>query len=62
MPSISDEFAMVFQGTVILKLQESEEILERGDSVSLLAGAGRQWRNESEALTQILVISLGPYL
>jgi XRE family transcriptional regulator, regulator of sulfur utilization len=60
-PSISDEFAMVFEGKVILKLQESEQILERGDSVTIVAGTGRQWRNESDALAEILVISLGPY-
>src|ERR1700729_2259095 len=60
-PSISDEFAMVFEGKVILKLQESEQVLERGDSVTVVAGTGRQWRNESEALGEILVISLGPY-
>ena len=60
-PSISDEFAMVFEGKVILKLQESEQVLERGDSVTIVAGTGRQWRNESDALAEILVISLGPY-
>jgi quercetin dioxygenase-like cupin family protein len=52
---------MVFEGKVILKLQESEQVLERGDSVTIVAGTGRQWRNESEALGEILVISLGPY-
>ena len=60
-PSISDEFAMVFEGKVILKLQDSEQVLERGDSVTVVAGTGRQWRNESDALVEILVISLGPY-
>jgi transcriptional regulator with XRE-family HTH domain len=60
-PSISDEFAMVFEGTVILKLQEGEQNLERGDSVTVVAGAVRQWRNESEAVAEILVVSLGPY-
>jgi quercetin dioxygenase-like cupin family protein len=51
----------VFEGRVILKLQDSEQILERGDSVTVVAGTGRQWRNESDALVEILVISLGPY-
>ena len=36
-PSISDEFAMVFEGRVILKLQDSEQVLERGDSVTVVA-------------------------
>jgi quercetin dioxygenase-like cupin family protein len=61
-PSISDEFAIVFEGKAILKLKESEQTLERGDSVTVVAGTGRQWRNESDALVEILVISLGPYL
>jgi XRE family transcriptional regulator, regulator of sulfur utilization len=60
-PSISDEFAMVFAGRAILKLTESEQTLERGDSVTIVAGTGRQWRNESDTLVEILVISLGPY-
>ena len=60
-PSISDEFAIVFAGKAILKLKESEQTLERGDSVTFVAGTGRQWRNESDTLAEILVISSGPY-
>ncbi len=60
-PSISDEFAMVFQGQVILKLQDSEQTLERGDSVTMVAGTARQWRNESDSMAEILVVSVGPY-
>lgn len=60
-PSISDEFAMVFEGQVILKLQDSEYIMQRGDSVTILAGTARQWRNESGSIVEILVISLGFY-
>lgn len=59
--SISDEFAMVFEGSVVLKLQDSEQVLDRGDSVTIVAGTDRQWRNESLALAEILVISLMPY-
>ena len=61
-PSISDEFAIVFEGKVVLKLTESEQVLERGDSVTIVAGTGRQWRNESDAIAEILVISLGPFV
>ncbi len=61
-PSISDEFAMVFEGKVDVETAvDSEQILERGDSVTVIAGTGRQWRNESDSLVEILVISLGPY-
>jgi transcriptional regulator with XRE-family HTH domain len=60
-PSISDEFAVVFEGSPILKLKDNEQTLERGDSVTLVAGTDRQWRNQSEGLIQILIISLGQY-
>lgn len=60
-PSISDEFAMVFEGCVILKLQDAEQTLDRGDSVTMAAGTGRQWRNETESMAEILVVSVGPY-
>jgi quercetin dioxygenase-like cupin family protein/DNA-binding XRE family transcriptional regulator len=59
--SPSDEFAMIFEGRVVLKLQDSEQILERGDSVTVVAGATRQWRNESNTVAEVLVVSLGPY-
>jgi transcriptional regulator with XRE-family HTH domain len=61
-PSISDEFSIVFEGTAILKLQDGEQTLGRGDSVTIVAGTNRQWRNESDAITEILVISLGPHV
>jgi quercetin dioxygenase-like cupin family protein len=61
-PSISDEFAIIFEGKAVLKLEDSEQVLERGDSVTIVAGTGRQWRNESDTLIEILVISLEPYL
>jgi quercetin dioxygenase-like cupin family protein len=60
-PSISDEFAIMFAGKAILKLKESEQTLECGDSVTVVAGTDRQWRNESDTLAEILVITLGPY-
>jgi uncharacterized cupin superfamily protein len=60
-PSISDEFAMVFEGQVVLKVQDSEQTLERGDSVTVVAGTARQWRNETDSMVEILVVSVGPY-
>jgi len=60
-PSISDEFSIVFEGAAILKLQDNEQTLSRGDSVTIVAGTNRQWRNESDSLTEILVVSLGSY-
>jgi XRE family transcriptional regulator, regulator of sulfur utilization len=46
-PFISDEFAVVFEGSAMLKLKDNEQTLERGDSVTLVAGTDRQWRNQS---------------
>ena len=60
-PSISDEFAVVFEGSATLKVNDNELTLERGDSVTLLAGIDRQWRNRSQAPIEILIISLGRY-
>jgi transcriptional regulator with XRE-family HTH domain len=57
-PSISDEFAIVFEGTAILRLQKDEHTLDRGDAVTLVAGTHRQWRNETASPVQILVMSL----
>ncbi len=59
-PSISDELAMVFEGTAMLCLEDQEQTLERGDSVTLVAGTSRQWRNETESVVEILVISIQP--
>jgi XRE family transcriptional regulator, regulator of sulfur utilization len=58
-PSISDEFAVVFEGSAILQIKDNEQTFERGDSVMLVAGIDRQWRNQSEGVTQIVIISLG---
>ena len=60
-PSISDEFALVFEGKPILRLQDGEQTLERGDSVTILAGTGRQWRNESDITAEILIVTLRAY-
>ena len=57
-PSISDEFAIVFEGQAILKLEDEEQTLDRGDSVTIVAGTMRQWRNETNSITEILIISL----
>ena len=52
---------MVFEGQVVLKVQDSEQTLERGDSVTVVAGTARQWRNETDSMVEILVVSVGPY-
>jgi quercetin dioxygenase-like cupin family protein len=57
-PSISDELAILFEGKGVVCLDKDEQILGRGDAVMIPAGTSRQWRNETEDLTEILVISV----
>jgi XRE family transcriptional regulator, regulator of sulfur utilization len=59
-PSISHEFAFVYNGQPVLRLEDREQRLDPGDSVTILAGTSRQWRNETDTLVEILMISLRP--
>jgi quercetin dioxygenase-like cupin family protein len=43
---------------VILALDDAEQTLSKGDSVTIPTGAPRQWRKEAEDTAQILVISV----
>lgn len=61
-PSIHDEFAFIHEGTAVLTLQEVDQTLEKGDSVTIPSGVSRRWRNEAGAPTQILIISVKPVL
>jgi transcriptional regulator with XRE-family HTH domain len=56
--SIHDEFAFILEGQVILALEHTEQVLRKGDSVTIPTGAVRQWRNEAVDAAQILVISV----
>jgi transcriptional regulator with XRE-family HTH domain len=57
-PSKNHEFAYICEGQIILTLQDSDIVLHTGDSVTIPAGMGRRWRNESETVTQILLVSV----
>ena len=57
-PSKTHEFAYICEGQVILTLQDSDVVLQTGDSVTIPAGMDRRWRNESETVTQILLVSV----
>jgi quercetin dioxygenase-like cupin family protein len=57
-PSKNHEFAFICEGQAILTLQESDLLLQKGDSVTIPAGMNRRWRNESDAIAQILLISV----
>jgi transcriptional regulator with XRE-family HTH domain len=59
-PSISEELAIVFEGSAILTLHDDEHILQRGDAVTIGRGTKRRWRNEMDTNTEILLVSLRP--
>lgn len=61
-PSLTEEFAMVWSGSVVLRLTEEEHVLNVGDSLSIAAGTARGWENQSAAEAVLLVVSKGAVL
>jgi transcriptional regulator with XRE-family HTH domain len=60
-PSKNNEFAFIYEGQTVLTLEEADDqLLQKGDSISIPAGISRRWRNESDAVTRILVVSVQP--
>jgi transcriptional regulator with XRE-family HTH domain len=57
-PSIHDEFAFIYEGQSVLTLHETEQVLHKGDSVTIPSGVARRWRNEEAEVAQILIISV----
>ena len=57
LPSPNDEFAFVYQGEVVLTLEETDQVLMSGDSVTIPAGVNRRWRNDTPQAVQILIVS-----
>jgi transcriptional regulator with XRE-family HTH domain len=60
-PSINDEFVFIHEGSVVLTLEEEDQTLGLGDSVTIPAGVNRRWKNESDGPAQMLVISVKPF-
>ena len=56
-PSPNDEFVFVYEGEVVLTLDETEHLLASGDSAVIPAGVKRRWRNETPQAAQILIVS-----
>ncbi len=53
-----EEFAVVMSGKVTLRLgEQAQQTLEQGDAISIRPGLARQWQNDGEESTQILVVS-----
>jgi XRE family transcriptional regulator, regulator of sulfur utilization len=57
-PSLADELAILFEGNAVVCLDTDEQTLGRGDAAMIRAGTPRQWRNETDKETEILVISV----
>jgi transcriptional regulator with XRE-family HTH domain len=53
---LTEEFALVLEGSATLVREKGETTLEIGDSVSLSAGTARSWENRSEQPAVVLVV------
>jgi len=53
-----EEFAIVFSGEVLLRLEGGEHRLQAGDAVSLSSEMPHQWENVSDREAQIVLVSL----
>jgi XRE family transcriptional regulator, regulator of sulfur utilization len=52
-----EEFAFVLDGSVVLTLAETEQVLECGDAAMIRAGVPRRWQNLGEGPVRIVVVS-----
>jgi XRE family transcriptional regulator, regulator of sulfur utilization len=52
-----EEFALVLVGPTTLTLEESEQVLQSGDAVTIPTGVGRRWHNPHDAPVVILMVS-----
>jgi len=52
-----EEFAFVLTGEVTLTLADEENVMRRGDAVTLPAQAPRLWENRTREIAEILIVS-----
>jgi XRE family transcriptional regulator, regulator of sulfur utilization len=52
----NQQFAMVFEGTILLTLEHTSEVLQRGDAVTIPSGTRYRWHNTSSKPAQILLV------
>jgi transcriptional regulator with XRE-family HTH domain len=55
--SPQEEFVFVLDGSVVLTLAETEQVLECGDSAMIRAGVPRRWQNLGDGPVRIVVVS-----
>jgi XRE family transcriptional regulator, regulator of sulfur utilization len=56
-PALSEEFALVLEGSVVLTTREGEQVLTTGDAVTVDAGGQRRWQNVSTTPVRILIVA-----
>lgn len=56
--STREEFAFVLDGSVVLTLAETQQVLGCGDAAMIDAGVPRRWQNLEDGPVQILVVSV----
>ena len=56
-PSLHDQFAIVFAGTVEVTLGKESMTLHVGDAVHIAAGVRHRWHNRHRRLAQFMLVS-----
>jgi quercetin dioxygenase-like cupin family protein len=56
-PALSEEFALVMEGSVLLTTRDGEQVLTTGDAVTVDAGGQRRWQNVSTTPVRILIVA-----
>ncbi|MGH7254933.1 MAG: helix-turn-helix domain-containing protein [Nitrospirales bacterium] len=56
----TEQFAMVFDGKVVLTLDQEEHTLRRGDAVTIPSGVPHRWENPWPRAAKILIVSVNP--
>jgi transcriptional regulator with XRE-family HTH domain len=56
-PNLTEEFVIVLSGCAVLRLENEEEVLNVGDSISITAGTARLWENQGGTEAVLLIVS-----
>jgi quercetin dioxygenase-like cupin family protein len=54
---LQEQFALVYDGVVTLRLPDSAYVLSQGDAVSIAAETPHQWENTGTGPAQVLIVS-----
>jgi quercetin dioxygenase-like cupin family protein len=54
---LREQFALVYDGVVTLRLPESAYVLSQGDAVSIAAETPHRWENTGAGPAQVLIVS-----